>query len=674
MANKTFFSHIGGLRGIAIILVLLFHLCPAVFPNGYYGVDIFLVITGYLLFLGLQRNDGSWRDAGVFAVKKAQRILPAVSIAVLITVLLGIYFLDKTMLEAVSRLGRYTLFGLANNHLNKVVADYFDTTAALNPLLHMWYIGVTLQVYLIFALGVVISKRLSRRTVMRALVAIGVLSLAWKYRMEVLGFFSGFGVDTDVITAPTHYETLPRLWEVLAGGLIMLMPTIRHKWLQGMLVVLGLVGVSTAFYLSHAEPLAVLGAMLIIRYAGGSKTEFLLSNPVLLGIGAVSFSLYLVHMPVFVFYKGWIVVPPTTWEYIAMLAISAVLGVLFWYCVEKRRISWKVWVPIWAVTMLLCVLAKKTSIIHDLVAGEQEEQVVHPYEHWNIVGPEHELMRDYDCEQLRYWSGVFLMSDAHSPSGCPKNPLFLMGDASCKPSFVLMGDSHAASMYAGFDSFCARNALAGVYLPSVISPFWNYEVQPDQYGYFCNRHKMLALLSWLKAHPELEYVVVVQRWYQRCRVNKYDWDKKRADLSIEAHTEGLLQFARHIKEIGKKLILVDQVPDFETNPRTYAKWCVRHNRNPEERIYPFLCSKDRYEQRHADFLKMLDTVQQAGLCQVLSFDKSLTADGHYVSYANGEVLYRDDNHPTAQGAVWMLEQIGPDFLEMIRPAETAKNP
>jgi len=67
-------------------------------------------------------------------------------------------------------------------------------------------------------------------------------------------------------------------------------------------------------------------------------------------------------------------------------------------------------------------------------------------------------------------------------------------------------------------------------------------------------------------------------------------------------------------------------------------------------------------------------VQQAGLCQVLSFDKSLTADGHYVSYANGEVLYRDDNHPTAQGSVWMLEQIGPDFLEMIRPAETAKNP
>ena len=82
--SKTFHTHIGGLRGVAILLVILFHLCPAFFPNCYYGVDVFLVITGYLLFLGLDRNDGSWRSTGIFALKKVQRILPAVSVAVIL--------------------------------------------------------------------------------------------------------------------------------------------------------------------------------------------------------------------------------------------------------------------------------------------------------------------------------------------------------------------------------------------------------------------------------------------------------------------------------------------------------------------------------------------------------------------------------------------------------------
>lgn len=667
--SKNFLTHIGGLRGVAILLVILFHLCPAFFPNCYYGVDVFLVITGYLLFLGLDRNDGSWRSTGIFALKKVQRILPAVSVAVLLTVLAGIYFLDKTMLEAVARLGRYALFGMANNHLNKVVSDYFDTTAAQNPLLHMWYIGITLQVYLLFALGVVICKKLTHKVTMRTLVVIGILSLVWKYRMELFGLLSYVGIASDAVTAPTHYDTMPRLWEILAGGAIMLLPPVRNKWGQSLLALLGTVCLSTAFYLAQAEIIVVLGTMLIIRYASGSKVECLFSNRPLLWVGAVSFSLYLVHMPVFVFYKGWIVVPPTLLEYIAMLGITAVLGVLFWWLVEKRRISWKVWVPLYVVTMSLCLMAKKTSIIHDMVAGEQEEIVVKSYDDWKYVTRESDLMRGYVFEHMGYWGGVFSMADASKPEGMPEESLLLVGDAAASnPSFVLMGDSHAASMCPGFDVLCRKHKLSGVYLPTVVSPFWNYEVQRDRHGYFCDRNKMLALLEWLKGQPQLEYVVVVQRWYQRCRVNKYDWDKKSADLSMAAHTDALRQFASKLAEIGKKVILMDQIPDYETNPRTYAKWCIRHKRNPADRMQPFLCSRARYEKRHADYLKMLDTLQKEGLCQVLSFDRALDAEGNYTSYAGGEVLYRDDNHPTAPGAIWMMEQIGPDFLNMVKAA------
>lgn len=672
MSNKPFLSHIGGLRGIAILLVILFHLCPAVFPNCYYGVDIFLVITGYLLFRGLDRNDGSWRATGVFAFKKVQRILPAVSVAVLLTVLAGIYFLDKTMLEATARLGRYTLFGMGNNHLNKVVSNYFDSTAALNPLLPMWYIGITLQVYLLFALGVTLCRKISRKVAIRSLVVIGVLSLGWKYRMELLGLFFCVGVSPEAISAPTHYDTLPRLWEILAGGLIMLLPPVRQKWGQGLLVLLGLAGVSTAFYLAHAEPLAVLGTMLIIRYAGGSKVECLLSNRPLLWIGTISFSLYLVHMPVFVFYKGWIVVPPTLGEYAAMLGIAAVLGWLFWWLVENRRIVWKVWVPIYAFTVVFCYMTKETAVVHKLVAGEEEEIVVKPYEDWQFITDDSELMRGYAFEQIRYWHGVFELADTTRPAEMPETGLILVGDAqAASPSFVLMGDSHAASMCPGFDAMCHKHQLSGLYLPTVVSPFWNYDIPRDRHGYFCDRNKMMALLAWLELQPQLEHVVVLQRWCLRCKVNKYDWDKKPADLSMEAHTEALREFARRLADIGKKLILTDQIPDFETNPRTYAKWCIRHKRKPEDRMQPFLCSRERYEKRHCDYLRMLDTLEQEGLCQVLSFDRLLDSNRNYVSYAGGEVLYRDDNHPTSQGAIWMMEKMAPDFIELVKPTSPA---
>lgn len=668
MSNKVFLSHIGGLRGIAILLVILFHLCPAVFPNCYYGVDIFLVITGYLLFLGAGRNDGTLKGAGVFALKKSQRILPALSVAIFLTVVLGIYFLDKTLLEATGRLGRYALFGMANNHLNKVITDYFDTTAAKNPLLHTWYIGVTLQVYLAFAIGYLVSKRISAKATMRTLVTIGGLSLAWKYRMEIQSVFAAMGLagEEGLFTAPTHYETLPRLWEVLAGGLILLLPRTDNNLLRGVAVLAGLLCISTAFWLSQAEVLVVLGTMLIIAYAGGSKVEWLLSNKVLLGIGAVSFSLYLIHMPVFAFYKGWIVVPPTTGEYIAMLAITAVLGVLFWYLVEKRHFAWKVWVSMWVVCMLLCVLVKKTNVISDWVAGDNEAMVIKSYPNWQLA-ENPELMRGYDKSQLLYWGGVFLMTDTHPDRPLPENPLFRMGVADKTPNFVMFGDSHAGAMYAGFNEVCRQHNRAGIYLPCVISPFWNYEVKTDEANYAWSRKKMRALLQWLEAQSELEYVIVVQRWFQRCKQSKFDWDQKRVDTSLEAHTEGLREFLRQLNAIGKKVILLDQIPDFETDPRTYGKWCVRHNRKPEERIAPFLCSVERYHERHGDFLHMLDTVQKEGLCEVLSFDLAIGPDNTFTAYADGCVLYRDDNHPATPGSIYYAGKIAPDFLKLVPP-------
>ena len=118
MSTKPFFNHIAGLRGIAILLVILFHLNISYFPHGFYGVDIFLVISGYLLFLSLQRSQGIL-NLKEFACKRLLRIFPPMLALVLIVLLASIWLHDWEDIMNTARTGRHTLFYTVNSFLRR---------------------------------------------------------------------------------------------------------------------------------------------------------------------------------------------------------------------------------------------------------------------------------------------------------------------------------------------------------------------------------------------------------------------------------------------------------------------------------------------------------------------------------------------------------------------------
>ena len=137
-------KQITSLRGLAIILIILFHLNPEHFPYGYFGVEVFLVISGYLLMKSFQKQQMQIR-LGEFARKKVLRLFTPVAVIIPLTLLAGMFFLDYTDLATASSTGGYTLIGAANRFLAVIQSDYFAQDSSGNPFLHMWYLAVTAQ-------------------------------------------------------------------------------------------------------------------------------------------------------------------------------------------------------------------------------------------------------------------------------------------------------------------------------------------------------------------------------------------------------------------------------------------------------------------------------------------------------------------------------------------------
>lgn len=194
-------KQITSLRGLAIILIILFHLNPEHFPYGYFGVEVFLVISGYLLMKSLQKQQMQIR-LGEFARKKVLRLFTPVAVIVPLTLLAGMFLLDYTDLATASSTGGYTLIGAANRFLAVIQSDYFAQDSSGNPFLHMWYLAVTAQIYLLFAGGCVLYRYLPKRAVASLFWIAGIGSFLWAYSYPIHNLLQEIGLPSGSRSAP----------------------------------------------------------------------------------------------------------------------------------------------------------------------------------------------------------------------------------------------------------------------------------------------------------------------------------------------------------------------------------------------------------------------------------------------------------------------------------------
>ncbi|WP_257516205.1 acyltransferase family protein [Microbacterium sp. zg.Y909] len=303
-ASPGFRADIQGLRAVAVVIVVVDHAFhwPA---GGFLGVDVFYVISGFLitgLLLRELETTGSISLRGFYA-RRMRRIVPAAVtvLAVTVAAAFALWFLPRavqTLLDALSAL----LF-VSNWHFIALGTDYLQSTGLVSPLQHYWSLSVEEQFYAVWPLGMLALFgvfRGSRRALIAAIVVGIAVSAAW----------AAYRTLTNPIDA--YFDSLARGWELLAGALIAVAGTAPAGMKPRARTVASISGlaliVAGAVFVSADAPLpfpavlpAVLGAALVIWAAAPSGRRSVLGNPVAQWLGDVSYSLYLWHFPVLIF-------------------------------------------------------------------------------------------------------------------------------------------------------------------------------------------------------------------------------------------------------------------------------------------------------------------------------------------------------------------------------------
>ncbi len=304
--DRPFRPDIQGLRAIAVGVVVLYH-ARLGFRGGYVGVDVFFVISGFVitgLLLRERSSTGSTSMAGFYA-RRARRILPAATLVILATVAATYAVLGLVAGNPTADAGRWTAVFLSNFHSIWTSSNYFGAQAAQSPLLHFWSLAVEEQFYVVFPilflLFASVGKRISIRLRIGAvLVAIIAASLSWSI------------IETSSNRVVAYLSPFPRAWELALGCLIAVVGPHWKKIGDQASRILGWLGIAAiltaCFAFSSSTPypgvaalLPTLGSAAVIiagfRVPTGG-VEWAIGSWGFLELGAISYSLYLWHFPV----------------------------------------------------------------------------------------------------------------------------------------------------------------------------------------------------------------------------------------------------------------------------------------------------------------------------------------------------------------------------------------
>jgi peptidoglycan/LPS O-acetylase OafA/YrhL len=347
--RHAYFPYIDGLRAIAVLSVLAYHLNSAWLPGGFAGVDVFFVISGFVVSASVgQRPPGPpHRFFLYFLSRRIQRIAPALVVCLLVTCLAATLFIpDAWLSENSQETGKYAFFGFSNLILSRNANSYFSPTAEYNPYTHTWSLGVEEQFYLLFPLLFWVWTLGGRwRHVAIALAGVALVSSL------------GYAVNVQPV-APLHaFYLLPaRLWELAAGVLLYQLMALsgrrfdheatqrHHPWRTVLgaiglaLVVFALISAKTERFPIPDAFAAVAGTLLLLgalhQQPVASPLVRLLTLRPVRAIGAISYSLYLWHWPVVVLFR-WTVGLDQPSHQCTAIALSLLLAVLSWRFVEN---------------------------------------------------------------------------------------------------------------------------------------------------------------------------------------------------------------------------------------------------------------------------------------------------------------------------------------------------
>lgn len=640
---------IDGLRSIAVLPVILFHAGVGLFSGGFVGVDIFFVISGYLITSILAHD----LEAGKYSIlkfyeRRARRILPALFTVIVFTLPFSWQWMTP---EQYTEYGQsiVSIVSFWSNIFYWLKLDYFAGSSELKPFLHTWSLAVEEQFYLFFPPVLAVLWRWRRRAVLPLLVVAGAASLALSEWASVHAESANF------------YLTPTRAWELFAGAICALLLDQRklavfpRNWLTevGAGAGLGLVAYAILAFndamrfpgLSAAVP--VVGTALIILCAGqGTIVARFLSLPPLVGIGLISYSAYLWHQPLFAFARLQSVTEPSTELMLSLALVSLVLATLSWRYVEQ---------PFRVASQSFASTRKRVFLTSGLLGAL-------------LMGVGASIAAGIPATSMAINNPGILVEihkRAYEPQGaylpCPDFP-GSTSMATCRRLgsgsrvIVIWGDSHAnalsAAAYAlpGYSIYIIGHwgcpAIIGVSRFDRFGNFRNCDTigKTDMYARYAESlkpEKLFLISRWTMYANGRYFQTRPQRDSYLLTDGRRRYDTATATLSTSVMMAGIGRTIDDLRAHGAKVYIVQQVPDLhDYSPRGL----LLLEDVPQAPITAWHASESRVlaqAVRHgAVMVPTHDLFCRAGRCQLRDGDIPLYIDDSHVNFYGASRVFK----------------------------------
>jgi len=646
-------KEIDGLRAIAVLPVILFHAGFSIFSGGYVGVDVFFVISGYLI-TGLILAE---KRSGIFSIinfyeRRARRILPALFLVIICCLPFAWAWMLPGELETFARsIVAISLF-LSNIQFWRE-SGYFAAASEEKPLLHTWSLAVEEQYYLLFPMFLIMMWRFGLRRIAMALIFVAAVSLGlaewgWRHHASAAFFLLPF-----------------RIWELLVGAILAIVlcgggPVGRRQnelgsWLGLFLILYSI------FFFDHRTPfpslltlMPTLGTALVIAFATPETTvNRLLRQPPLVGVGLISYSAYLWHQPLFAFARVRSFAEPGQMELFALAVGSLLLAWLSWHFVERPFRN--------------KIRFSRQRIFHGAALASVAAIVI------GLAGTNPRVLES----RLPTMAAALLQPTRSDDQGCQeaasadrinKGIVCVLGAPGTKPLFVVIGDSHATRLTNALVELARDNGFSFAIIgEGWCAPLLDFGTPDPGRNQGC-RAFVKASFDYV-TRMNIPNVVLHAEWASYTTGYRYT-DKGKTLKPVRFHFyqdpfdpiggDNQTSFERALLATvdtfaGQNLYIVESIPEFKIHiPKTTAKLSWLMGAEPEklerDGIGEFGVALNDYRNRNEGVFRALRLVKEKA--EIIAVDDLFCGIRHYGCefMKNGKLLYTDSNHLSLEGS------------------------